>query len=323
VKRILFALVIGISGPAFAQTYTLFNVVTGDSTGTTRIDSTGRVLGTSSPSGGYVRDASGKITLVQITGASTYPQSFVGTGSIAGYYTDASGTEHGFFGPVGGPYTRFDVTGAVSTYIASGNSAGQMTGSWYDTSNKAHGFLRTTDGTVEQLEVPGYAQTAPNSINSLGQICGMVTDSAGIVHGFVRSASGAFTVYSFPYSSTITVLNYINDSGQVAGYYWDGNSGYHGYLRSPSGGFMDFVVSGNTYVSDINSAGVIVGRSGSLSRHVGYLRRTDGTYAYFSIPGGASLSSATSINSSGEIAGTCSGCNGDVKQVGVVVTGLQ
>src|SRR3974390_261905 len=87
----LFALVVGISEPALAQTYTLFNVIAGDSTGTQRIDSSGRVIGTSSPSGGYVRDVGGNITLVQITGGSTYPQTFVGAASIAGYYTDASG----------------------------------------------------------------------------------------------------------------------------------------------------------------------------------------------------------------------------------------
>jgi hypothetical protein len=324
-KTILFALIIGISGPALAQTYTLFNVVPGDSTGTHRIDSTGRVLGTSAPSGGYVRDVSGSITLVNIPGAAnTNPQSFVGAASIAGYYADASGNDHGFFGPIGGPYTRFDVAGAVSTYVAAGNVAGQLTGSWYDAATKAHGYLRNPDGTVEQLSAPGWAETVPNSINSLGQICGSVMDSSGVVHGFVRSSTGVFTIYNFPFNSIITVLNYINDAGQVAGYYWGGgNKGYRGYLRDPSGVFTDFVVSGNTYVSDISPTGAIVGWTGSLAHHGAYLRRTDGTYARFSIPGGPTVSVASSINSSGEIAGTCSGCAGNVRQTGVIVTGLQ
>ena len=69
---------------------------------------------------------------------------------IAGSYVDASGVEHGFFGPLNGTYTTFDYGGtSIGTEPRALNDDGDIAGFAADP-NFAVGaeFLREADGTV-------------------------------------------------------------------------------------------------------------------------------------------------------------------------------
>ena len=76
--------------------------------------------------GGFVRNTDGSIVLVNYPGANeTDWLGFAASGQIAGRYMDSAYLRHGCFGPVSGPYTRFDVAGANQTSPVASNSAGQ------------------------------------------------------------------------------------------------------------------------------------------------------------------------------------------------------
>jgi hypothetical protein len=69
---------------------------------------------------------------------------------IAGSYVDASGVEHGFFGPLNGTYTTFDYGGtSIGTEPRALNDDGDITGFAADPSFAVGTeFLREADGTV-------------------------------------------------------------------------------------------------------------------------------------------------------------------------------
>ena len=67
-------------------------------------------------------------------------------GVIAGSYVDANGVEHGFFGPLNGTYTTFDLGGtATGTEPRALNDGGDITGFGADPSfTVGTEFLRST-----------------------------------------------------------------------------------------------------------------------------------------------------------------------------------
>ena len=127
----LAAVLAGITTQLSAQTYTSFDADP-HATFPDRIDSSGRIVGTvfhaNQTYGGFVRNTDGSIILINFPGAiETDWVGFAGSNQIAGRYSDSAYREHGFFGPVSGPYTSFDVPGAKQTSPTAGNSVGQIT----------------------------------------------------------------------------------------------------------------------------------------------------------------------------------------------------
>jgi hypothetical protein len=76
-----------------------------------------------------------------LTGQGTFPQSINGTGSIAGFYVDASNVGHGFVQSNVGVLTSFDGPGATTADAI--NTPGDVTGYYLDTNAVSHGFIRT------------------------------------------------------------------------------------------------------------------------------------------------------------------------------------
>jgi hypothetical protein len=70
----------------------------------------------------------------------------VPAGNIAGYYTDAKGTSHGYLRSRHGTITGFDVPGAKSTAPAGVNSRCVIGGSYTDAKGIGRGFLRLPAG---------------------------------------------------------------------------------------------------------------------------------------------------------------------------------
>jgi hypothetical protein len=324
--------VAGLHAPATAQTYTSFDALP-NGTFPTEIDSSGRVVGTTIETGNqtasavFIRNTDGSITLTDAPASDWV--GFSGTDNIVGRYQDAAAVEHGYVGPIAGPFSTFDVSGATGTYPNQANSAGTIVGYWTNSANQVHGFLRSATGSITMFDVPGAATTQPETINTSGQTAGLFTDSSGVLHGFIRSTGGSYTKYNFP-AGSVYGSAHVNDSGQVAGYYADVNFNSKGYLRDTNGTFTTLNLPGQVGVGDINQGGFIVGVFGGKyhGRKDGYMRRPDGTSATIEFPGANTINSTTKaidINQVGVIMGnyqltTVTG--GDRVWHGYVVTGV-
>ncbi|HEX3652718.1 MAG TPA: hypothetical protein VHU18_07835 [Rhizomicrobium sp.] len=116
-----------------------------------------------------------------------------------------------------------------------------------------------------------------------------------------------------------TTADGINDSGFIAG-----TAGYsRGFVRAPDGTMIYFDAPGEIRVSAINASGAVIGYYGD-GNEIGFVREPDGTLTEFEAPdaghGGSGYGTwATSINSSGTIAGEYADNNGAVH--GFVRTG--
>jgi hypothetical protein len=328
---VLAAMLAGFYAFANAQTYTSFDALP-NGTFPTEMDSTGRIVGTAIQTGAqvpsqvFLRNADGTITF---PGAPTGDWvGFSGSSNLVGRYQDSSAVEHGYIGPIAGPFTTFSVSGSTGTYPAKSNSAGQIVGYWTNSANQVHGFSRSATGMITTFDAPGAATTQPLTINTSGQIAGLYTDSTGVLHGFIRTGS-SYTTFNFP-SGTAYGSAHLNDSGQVAGYYADVNFNAKGYLRDTNGTFTTLSLSGQVTVSSINQGGYIVGVFGGKyhGRKDGFMRRPDGISATVEFPGANTINSSTKpvdINQTGMIMGnyeltTISG--GDTTWHGFLVTGV-
>lgn len=333
-KRIvaLAAVLCGMQSGASAQTYTRFDALPGG-TFPIEMDASGRIVGTTIQTANgtaevFVRNTDGSITFPSAPLSSDWV-GFWGTSGIVGRYMDASSVEHGYLGPIAGPFTHFDVPGSTGTYPAGSNASGAVVGFWTDAANKVHGFVRSASGTITKFDVPGEAQTQPESINLSGQVAGVAYDSTGAARGFVGTPGGKLTTYSFP-SGSVYGSAHLNDAGQIAGYYADVNFNSKGYFRDTTGTFTTLTEGGQVGVGDINQGGYIVGVYGGKyhGRKDGYLNRPNGTFATIEYPGASFIVSSTKaidINASGLIMGEyqlTTQSNGDTVWHGFVVTGV-
>jgi hypothetical protein len=326
----LAAMLAGIHAPAAAQTYTSFDALP-NGTFPTEMDASGRIVGTAVETGQpgkvFVRNTDGSITLTDAPSSDW--AGFSGANDIVGRYQDVKYIEHGYVGPIAGPFTTFDVSSSTGTYPAHSNASGQIVGYWTDSANKIHGFLRSSSGTITKFDVPSAATTQPLAINTSGQVAGLTTDSKGVLHGFIGTVGGSFTTFNFP-SGSVYGFAHINDAGQVAGYYADVNFNSKAFLRDTNGTFTTLNESGQVGVGDINQGGFIVGVFGGKyhGRKDGYMRRPDGTSVTLEYPGANTIDSSTKaldINQTGVIMGqyqltTISA--GDTTWHGFIVTGV-
>ena len=196
----------------------------------------------------------------------TVPVAINASGVVTGYYSDSSGTNHGFIYSSGN-YTSFDAPGAFATGhsgLSSGtvptsiDTAGDVVGSYTDSTQVRHGFIRTASGTITVFDAPGATTTSqsgsiggtisgtmPIHIDPTGSyITGIYTDSSGLGHGFVYylplTGSGSFTTFTPPNMTTSTslpiqgVVFSVNASGTVVGFYLDDNEVAHGFQYTPT-----------------------------------------------------------------------------------------
>lgn len=107
---------------------------------------------------------------------------------VCGFWTDAEGNNHGFFGTLGQKYYPItvklpDVT-VKSTSPFGCNNKGEIVGSFTDSSGNVHGFL-FTHGKYYQFDATGSSQTAAfgvmgtfiNGVNDEGDIVGYFSGS--------------------------------------------------------------------------------------------------------------------------------------------------
>ena len=110
------------------------------------------------------------------------------SGTVAGFYVDASNINHGYL-ISGTTFTTLDVPGSTFTQALGLNNLGQVVGQFNDAAGNAHGFI-DTNGQFQTIDFPNGLSTAVNGINDKGQIVGFfasqVTDST---NGFVGNAA--------------------------------------------------------------------------------------------------------------------------------------
>jgi hypothetical protein len=156
--------------------------------------------------------------------SSTYANGIDGN-NIVGFYSDASGTCHGFLYN-GSTYTTIDYPATGHT-VLNGIDGDNIVGSYKpDNTGSSHGFIYNAS-TFTLLDVPGFKSTQALGIDG-SNIVGYCYDdiNIGIHHGFIYDGSTYKTFVINPNGHT---LAYGIDGNNIVGHYQDG-SGYHGFI---------------------------------------------------------------------------------------------
>lgn len=157
---------------------------------------------------GFVRDADGSFTAIDVPGAvATSARGVDDSGNIVGVYVTipASTTTcspsavvnaHGFVRDAHGDYTTFDFPDATNTLLARISDSGDITG-WYtdavvtiqilsdNTPVSVSSFVWFQNGTLTSLDIP-YPNASTRGINPRANVVGVYTDAQGD-HAFLGS----------------------------------------------------------------------------------------------------------------------------------------
>jgi len=128
----------------------------------------------------------------------------------------------------------------------------------------------------------------------------------------VPAASGRLVVFDGP-DATQTYASAIDNQGFITGIYADTANAEHVYLRSSKGLFETFSAPGSPDITpdSINSAGIVAGSYGD-TREDGFVRKPDGIFTTFTVPGifPSTSTNPIVINNSGAVAGPYFDANG-------------
>jgi uncharacterized membrane protein len=182
---------------------------------------------------GYLRDARGRITTIDVPGAlTTLAWRINNRGQVVGIYSDVDRQVplrflRGYLYQ-DGRFIRIDAPDVPFSGLNDINDRGQSTGQAFDAAdpqNTHYAFLRERDGTLTRLpDVPGAAQTIHIGLNNRGQTAATAA---------FLSADGTFvTLRAFRYDDSeptriavpgavSTFATAINDRGHMVGYYTD------------------------------------------------------------------------------------------------------
>ncbi len=162
------------------------------------------------------------------------------------------------------------------------------------------------------LDAPNGQVTFWGGINNEEEIVGQVLDAkTGILTGILYQ-NGVFTEVPIP-NATSSYLSIADDHGTIVGVYTDQNNLSHSFLRAPDGTITylpDVVSGGNTYASEINDNGVIVGgyTATPTGPVVGFIYR-HGIYTPYNFPG-ATYTFLSALRDQDLIVGYYTGANG-------------
>jgi len=186
--------------------------------------------------------------------------------TAVGWFTDATGSVHGFTYTADGEYTQLPdaMDGPLPGGWAAGiNNQGDIVGA--ATGDLANGPWRgwvLHQGSYTLFDVPDAVATFPNGINDRGDIVGYYVDGDGATHGFLRNRNKYVTV-DFP-GAGATAASGINNLGQIVGNYSESGDLFsgddHGFLLS-NGVYstQDFPGTSGNVLSGINDHGEVSG----------------------------------------------------------------
>jgi hypothetical protein len=250
---------------------------------------------------------------------STTPTGITPDETIAGYYTDTGGVQHGFLRDLKGGFATFDPPGSTSTTPTSISPNVDVAGVYCDTAAcpRNHGFVRAKQGSIATFDAPGsgsslfpgiYGPGPPPSINPAGAVAGTYVDTNGNEHGFLRDKRGAFTTIDAPGATGSTEVRDINPSGTIVGDFSDPTTFLTGFIRFSNGSFIRIDTPGSVAcggqsapAGGINPARAVAGSTTdpTCSFGLGYLRTPDGTITTFSVPGANHFVQPVAINPAG------------------------
>jgi probable HAF family extracellular repeat protein len=239
-------------------------------------------------------------TTLDFPGAtSTYPQSINNHGQVVGFYTDSSGSPHGFI-EAGGTYTTLDIPGALATDLTGINNSGQILAVYVDAGGQGHDAI-DTGGTLSQIQVAGASSTVAYGLNDHGDVVGYYIDGAGANHGFLFKG-GSYQTFDYP-GATLTWGVGINNAGQIVGVYEIERVRDFAY-RLDGTTFTTLVVNYDSDANGINNLGQIVGtyNDGTYRQDNPYVQDVGGATITLDVPGMA-FGGATGINDLGQVVG--------------------
>jgi uncharacterized membrane protein len=184
---------------------------------------------------GYLRNARGDLTTIDVPGAlTTAAWRANNRGQVVGAYSevDRQVPLRFFRGYIyeDGRFTKVDVPGVPYSGLLDINDRGQSIGQAIDFSapdpaGSNFNFLRRRDGTITRLpDVPGGAQTIYLGLNNRGQTAAtaafLSADRTFVTLRAYRYDDGKFTRIAVP-GSVSTFATAINDRGHIVGYYTD------------------------------------------------------------------------------------------------------
>jgi hypothetical protein len=181
--------------------------------------------------------------------------------TVVGYTIDSSSHQAnaGFIRWASGGFSYYKYPGSSYTVLTRRNAQGVSVGYWADSSNRVHGLVLSGSKGVS-VDYPGATSTLAMGINYWGSIVGEYTDSSGNQHGF-ELKNNKFTTIDYPGAARTEAVS-ISDKGVIVGAYYatpNGNAsgfilenGTYTTLNNPNTPY-------DTYLSDINSSGTIVG----------------------------------------------------------------
>ena len=211
---------------------------------------------------GFIRDANGGITLIDVPGAFlTIPTSINNLGDVAGsiFGDPVDGSTHGFV-LHNGAFQSIVFPGATATFVGGINDNGDLVGQFQDSQFNVHGFLFSGGQftVLDLVPLVGSNATIPTAINDNGVIAGtvLVPDT---FRGFTLK-NDLFRPFDVHGQGQTNGIGF-NDGGDIVGSYIDANGVQHGFLRTSKPQFFtaDFPGGDNTSPSGINAQGTIVG----------------------------------------------------------------
>lgn len=273
---------------------------------------------------GFVRNAGGGVTTLDVPGASSYTVTFGidEHGRTVGGYVDARGRTHGFVRNRSGDFIRVDFPRAGLTFATRMNKRGQIVGMYADDPNTPalrapRGFL-LDNGKFTKVQVPGALETRPFGINNQGQIVGEYVDSEGLLRGFLLD-DGRLTTIDAPYGASTSATD-IDDNGRIVGTSRNADPASErfarGFVRDAQGVFTSIDAPAappppgrpefpTTEIFGINNRGQIVGLV-TDSEGIRPFLFDDGAFTVVDVPQAAdeAIALALDVDDRGRIVGT-------------------
>jgi hypothetical protein len=249
----------------------------------------------------------------------TNPFGINDAGTIVGSFTMSDGSEHGFFGPISGAYTVFDVPGGgPGTEPRAIDNTGRITGSM-NTNNADQSILeygefeRYTNGTfltVMQGTTPLNGILQGINTGHAGMFVGeyWTFDSVNnrfIRHGYSGRAGQWVADIVLPFNTIRTAPRSINGPGTVVGFFTSGGANHGFILQKNVATQFDYPDPSNigTVFEGINDTGVVSGSwtDTAGNQHSFTLDTKSNTLTPISVPGATTVT-AWGINSAGLVA---------------------
>jgi len=233
-------------------------------------------------------------------------------GVIAGSYVDANGVEHGFFGPLNGAYTTFDLGGTTtSTEPRALNDDGDITGFGADPSfTVGTEFLRDAKkGTISIFEKDGVPMDgiAQGIIKKKDMSTGDYIDpNSGVRNGYLAKDGKYQSDVDLGLNAVRTSPRGMNKKGTLAGLYFDDTGASHGFILAKNGTpqVIDADGSGTTALEGINKKEIVSVQvtDADGNPHSMVYDNNSGTFTAIDIPDGSTLQQAWGVNDRGQIA---------------------